>query len=148
MSRLGSQIEVDLPVGPPEVRAAIADYVRKISTDYPDEVLSVTLYGSQARGDGEIGSDIDLFVVVRELTSTLLESLEGLAWEVQFNRGVVISDVIRSEGHFRQMRVNRFPYYRSLEREGILLWKRASVRWGTFLTKRTKSIGSASWTWG
>lgn len=126
MSSHSSQKEINLPLGPPEVRAAITDYVQKISTEYADEVLSVTLYGSQARGKGGVDSDIDLFVVVKDITSTLLEALEDLAWQVQFSRGVVISDVIRSEGQFRQMQVNRFPYYRSLEREGVLLWRRTS----------------------
>ncbi|MEW6667098.1 MAG: nucleotidyltransferase domain-containing protein [Thermodesulfobacteriota bacterium] len=128
MSGPGFQIQVNLPNGRPEVRAAIADYLQKISDQHADEVLSITLYGSVARGDGDISSDIDLFVVVKDVTSTLLEALEDLAWQVQFDRGVVISDVVRSEGQFRQMQVNRFPYYRNLEREGILLWKRALTR--------------------
>jgi hypothetical protein len=37
----------------------------------------------------------------------------------------VISDIIRSIEQFDRMRANRFPFYQSIEREGVLLWKSA-----------------------
>jgi predicted nucleotidyltransferase len=110
----------------PKVRDAIANYVRRVSTDLTDEVVSITLYGSQARGEAEVESDIDLFIVVRHDMPTLREALADIAWQVQFGHGVVISDIIRSESQLRQMRQRRFPYYQSVEREGILLWKNTS----------------------
>jgi len=42
-----------------EVRAAIADYVRRVLTEFAEEVVSVTLYGSQVRGEAGVESDID-----------------------------------------------------------------------------------------
>ncbi|MGC8780341.1 MAG: nucleotidyltransferase domain-containing protein [Anaerolineae bacterium] len=93
---------------------------------YRDEVLSITLYGSQARGDAKAGSDIDVLVVVKEDTPALHQALADLAWQVQFEYGVVISDIIRSAEQFNRMRTNRFPFYQSIEREGVLLWKSTS----------------------
>ena len=51
--------------------AAIGDYVRRVSTNLADAVVSITLYGSQARGEAEVESDIDLFIVVRRDTPAL-----------------------------------------------------------------------------
>ncbi len=110
----------------PEVRTAIAAYVQRVATDYADEVLSITLYGSQARGEASAESDIDLFVVVYHDTSSLREALADLAWQVQFEHDVVISDIIRSVEQVGRMQARRFPYYQSIEREGILLWKSTS----------------------
>ena len=64
--------------------AAIGDYVRRVSTDLADVVVSITLYGSQARGEAEVESDIDLFIVVRRDTPALREVLADIAWQVQF----------------------------------------------------------------
>jgi predicted nucleotidyltransferase len=116
-----------LPNCQPVVRAAIADYVRRLTTEYANEVISIILYGSQARGDAEDESDIDLFIVVQHNTPQLDEALARLAWEVQYKHGVVISDIVRSVDQYKVMRNNRFPYYQSIEREGVVLWTSASV---------------------
>ena len=108
------------------VKTALAAYVARAARLYPDEVLSITLYGSQARGDAKAESDIDVLVVVRQDTPALRQSLTDLAWQVQFEYGVVISDIIRSVEQFNRMRANRFPFYQNIEREGVLLWKNMS----------------------
>jgi predicted nucleotidyltransferase len=115
-----------LPRSRPEVRAAIAAYVQRVVTDYSNEIISITLYGSQARGEASPESDIDLFIVVRHNISTLRRALTDLAWQVQFEHDVIISDVIRSVDQLSHMKAKRFPYYQSIEREGILLWKNTS----------------------
>ena len=115
-----------LPGRRPEVRAAIAAYVRRVAADYAAEVLSITLYGSQARGEADAESDIDLFVVVRRATSAVRQALADLAWQVQFEHDVVISDVVRGADQLSHMQAEQFPYYQNLEREGILLWKSTS----------------------
>jgi predicted nucleotidyltransferase len=110
----------------PEVRAAIAAYVRRVATDYANEVLSITLYGSQARREASAESDIDLFIVVRHDTPALRQALVDLAWQVQFEHDIVISDIIRSVEQLDRMQARWFPYYQSIEREGVLLWKSTS----------------------
>ena len=76
----------------PRTRAVIEDYVRQVSTDLADAVASITLYGFQARGEAGAESDIDLFIVVGRDTPALREALADIAWQVQFEHGVVISD--------------------------------------------------------
>jgi predicted nucleotidyltransferase len=105
---------------------ALAAYVARAVRLHPDEILSITLYGSQARGDAKTESDIDVLVVVRRDSSALRQALTDLAWQVQFEYGVVISDIIRSIEQFNRMRANRFPFYQNIEREGVLLWKSTS----------------------
>lgn len=111
----------------PAVRAAIAEYVRRLTTEYADDVVSIMLYGSWARGDANEESDIDVFIVVQHNTAVLEQALANLAWEVQYKHGVVISDIVRGVDQLSAMQANRFPFYQSLEREGVVLWTSASI---------------------
>ena len=52
------------------------------------------------------------------------QKLADLAWQVQFEHYLVISDIIRSLDQLRRLQLEKFPYYRSVDREGILWWKR------------------------
>ena len=47
----------------------------------------------------------------------LRQALIDLAWEVQFEYNVVISDIICSLSQFQQMQVNRFPYYQTIKNQ-------------------------------
>jgi len=46
-----------------------------VSTDLADAVVSITLYGSQAQGEAEAESDIDLLIVVRRDSPAVREAL-------------------------------------------------------------------------
>lgn len=111
-----------------QVQRTLSDYVQQVTTHYPQDLLSITLYGSQARGDAHPESDIDLFLVVQDNTPTLREAFHDLAWQVQFKHDMVISDIIRSQEQANQMQAQRFPYYQNIEKEGIVLWKKTASK--------------------
>lgn len=111
-----------------QVQRTLTDYVQQVTTHYPQDLLSITLYGSQARGDAHPESDIDLFLVVQDNTPTLREAFHDLAWQVQFKHDMVISDIIRSQEQAHQMQAQRFPYYQNIEKEGIVLWKKTASK--------------------
>lgn len=124
--KVASQPKIQLPQLQSNVEAAVNAYLSRLVADYHSQVLSVTLYGSQARGDADIESDIDLFIVIEDKAPGLRQALIDLAWEIQFETNVVISDIIYSLSEFQQMQADRFPYYQNIEKEGVLLWKSRS----------------------
>ena len=110
----------------PAVQAALSAYVERVSSLFPDDVIAVILYGSQARGDARPDSDIDVLVVLRQELPALRQALADIAWQVQFQHGIVISDVIRTVEQLEHMPTRRFPFYQSVQRDGVVLWRSTS----------------------
>jgi hypothetical protein len=110
----------------PQVLRALENYLSQLIAGYGNNVGSVTLYGSQARAEAEPDSDIDLFIVITQDTPALRQALIDLAWQVQFENNVVISDIICNQDQLQQLQANHYPYYQNIQKEGVLLWKNTS----------------------
>jgi len=96
----------------------LAELRRRFETLYGPRLIQMVLYGSQARGDAEPGSDIDVLVVLtgdvdpcREIDRTL-EDVVALSLE----NDVVISCVFMGEHRFRH---RNGPLLRNIRREGV-----------------------------
>lgn len=110
----------------PAIQAALSAYVERVSSLFPDDVVAIILYGSQARGDARPDSDIDVLVVLRQELPAPRQALADIAWQVQFEHGIVVSDVIRTIEQLERMPTRRFPFYQSVQRDGVVLWRSTS----------------------
>jgi uncharacterized protein len=87
---------------------------------YGDRLTQMILYGSQARGDAEPDSDIDVLVVLKgqvnpgeEIDRTL-----PIVADLSLHNDVVISCNFMNEERFTN---DRGPLLRNIRREGILI---------------------------
>ena len=61
---------------------------KKLSVD------RIELFGSRARGDADPDSDMDVFVIVDDLSPELEDYISECAWEAGFKHGIVIVPVV------------------------------------------------------
>ena len=59
-------------------------------------VHRIELFGSRARGDAEPDSDMDVLVIVDDLTEKDEDYISECAWEAGFESGVVVVPVVFS----------------------------------------------------
>ncbi len=76
-------------------------------------------FGSRARGDGTWESDLDVCVVVDELTYENRHAIWNIAWEVGFEHDVLISAVAYSKDEFEQGPCSESPLVLNILREGM-----------------------------
>lgn len=57
-------------------------------------VHRIELFGSRARGDADPDSDMDVLVIVDEISPDLEDYISDCAWEAGFKHGIVIVPVV------------------------------------------------------
>jgi hypothetical protein len=58
------------------------------------KLSQVVLFGSRARGDAEPDSDMDVLVVVDELSDEIEDYISECAWKAGFEHGIVLVPVV------------------------------------------------------
>ena len=104
---------------PPHVRAALAEAKARLVELYGDRLARVVLYGSYARGDARLDSDVDVLVVLREEVEPYMElktRLTPLAVSLLDRHGLHISLQPYSA---ETVEDRRRPFMRNVGRDGV-----------------------------
>jgi predicted nucleotidyltransferase len=100
-----------------KVKSILAELRRRFEALYAGRLVAMILYGSQARGDAEPGSDIDVLVVLQgpvipsdEIRRTLDDTVD-----LSYQHGESIMCVFVTEEEYRR---ERSPLLLNVRREG------------------------------
>lgn len=78
------------------------------------DIVEIKLFGSAARGDSSIDSDIDIMVLVPELNRRIEEELFDIAYNLELKYDCLIDIIVLPQN------VNPItPIYQNIKREGI-----------------------------
>jgi hypothetical protein len=100
---------------------------------FPNQVQQLILFGSQARGEATLESDIDVLVVVNWEEEPLADGFYAapfsdprwqkiveVAYDISLEYGVVLAPFVISEKRFQQWS----PLSEQVKQEGIQVWKK------------------------
>ena len=101
-----------------QTQVVLCELRRRLESVYGDRLVRLLLYGSQARGDAEPGSDIDVLVILRGAVSPCEEIARTLSdvSELSLEHDVVVACAFLSEDQFDR---ERSPFVCNVRREGI-----------------------------
>jgi len=96
----------------------------KLIESFPGKISNIFIYGSYARNESSIDSDIDIFVLTtmseKEIKATENTALE-IALKLSLDYEIHISLIIKNINHFNKY-VDALPFYSSIVSKGIQLY--------------------------
>jgi len=101
-----------------ELQGILRNLHREFTRILGDQLVSVILYGSQARGQARSGSDIDVLVVVRDDSDygDLIRRTSATVSALSLQHDVVISRTFVSRERFER---EQTPFLLNVRREGV-----------------------------
>lgn len=101
----------------------MTEFAGKIKELLGNTLDSVILYGSYARGDYSVLSDVDVMILVTLTESEIKDisdQISDLAFDYMMTYSIDISPVVENIEHFNYW-VDNLPYYRNVRDEGVKL---------------------------
>jgi len=82
-------------------------------------LVDLRVFGSRARGDCEVSSDMDVFIEVEYLDRDTREKILDVVWEVGFEHYIVISPIICTRTEVEKTPFRSSPILKSILEEGF-----------------------------
>lgn len=101
-----------------EVDAAARAWARALAASEP-EVLAVGYFGSYARGDYGVGSDLDLVVILQR--SELPRERRSLGWKSE-TLPVPVDVLVYTREEWRRLKEQGYRMYQVLSYETVWVW--------------------------
>lgn len=100
------------------IKIAVEELKRALVAQFGSGVKLV-MFGSAARGDSNIESDIDLLVLVPcAVNEGIEEQIISIAYDIELSLDVVFGIIVHSREFWGSGRAAAMPLYKNIEREG------------------------------
>lgn len=93
------------------------EFANKIHAKFPG--AKIWLFGSRARGDNHSESDFDILIVVPKLNKFNKRTISDIAWEVSFEKNLLIAPIIYSFDKFIYPAIQKSPFISNIIQKGI-----------------------------
>jgi len=99
-----------------EILAKLRTYLEQ---EYDDRLVQVVLFGSQARGDAESDSDIDVMVILSDAVDacTEIDRISDFLTALCLDYAVLVSCIFTSEEQFQSKKDAYF--FRNVHQQGV-----------------------------
>ncbi|HEX3047541.1 MAG TPA: nucleotidyltransferase domain-containing protein [Bacillota bacterium] len=101
---------------------------REIAREFKEKLLAngvlveeLRVYGSRARGDFTVDSDLDICLILKEESPEIEALISRLAWEVGFEHQRIITTVEYTPDQWYHSPLRESPFIKAINQEGVFV---------------------------
>ena len=98
-------------------RHVLEEFARRVRALFAE--ARVWAFGSRARGDATWESDLDVCIVLDRVDRSRDATIREIAWEVGFERGLVLTTVVLDQEQFERGPMSESTLVATILREGV-----------------------------
>jgi predicted nucleotidyltransferase len=104
-----------------EERSAVLEFTERLRKRFGHLIKEIILFGSKVRGESGRTSDIDILIVLKNLSWEIKKSISEIAAEENLKHNVIISTIRYDENTWENPAVKASPFGKTVREEGIWL---------------------------
>jgi predicted nucleotidyltransferase len=102
---------------PPHLRPVLVELKSRLAVLFGPRLVDLQLFGSYARGEATEESDVDVFVLIRDLTPDEIALVADATTRLSLETGLPLAAVPMASSHFTPSAPGR-RFLREIERDG------------------------------
>jgi len=108
----------------PDLMKALTSMSMDMKKIYGDNLSEVVLYGSYARGTETPESDVDIVLFLNvKATDKEHDAMTDTVVDYELEQGKTLSVITVEVDHYKESK-DILPFYRNIQKEGVVLWKK------------------------
>jgi predicted nucleotidyltransferase len=102
-------------------RTAVLDFLARVYATYGGQIQQAMLFGSKARGEATVDSDIDVLLIVADETWQLRDEICGISADVSLKHDVLLDARVIGQARWEHMSQIQVGLYQNISKEAIPL---------------------------
>jgi uncharacterized protein len=101
--------------------AALTEFATDVRMRFGERLTRLILFGSYARGEATEDSDVDLLIVVKDLTAQDGRIVDASVGDILTRADVLLSPLLLSDARFQELRSRERRLIAEIDRDGKAL---------------------------
>ena len=98
---------------------ALLQFKKCLLEQFGNEIVGIRLFGSKARGNARLDSDIDVLVITRHDDWHIKEAIGKIATSILLDESVYLSVKVLGKPTYQRLMILKSPFLQNISREGV-----------------------------